>query len=82
MTEQIEFTSDTLTAWGHVPGKAFGAALRDGTAALEQGKSLAEVQAMLESYKPGPVIKPAASGEKPFHVNIEADDPDATIPGA
>ena len=26
---QIEFTSDTLKAWGHVPGRAFGAALRE-----------------------------------------------------
>lgn len=31
-------TSEMLDVWGHEPGKAFGAALRDGNAALEEGE--------------------------------------------
>ncbi|WP_425499228.1 RtcB family protein [Hoeflea poritis] len=73
---QPELTSTTLTSWGHEPGRAFGAALRDGNAALQEGKSLDDVRAMLESYKPAPVIPLNASGSNAFHVNIEADSED------
>ncbi|MEM8652300.1 MAG: RNA-splicing ligase RtcB, partial [Pseudomonadota bacterium] len=78
MTEENKekLTSELLTSWGHVPGKAFGAALRDGAAALDDGKTIAEVREMLESYKPAPVIPLHASGDKSFHVNIEADSLD------
>ena len=78
MTEENKekLTSEMLTSWGHVPGKAFGAALRDGAAALVEGKTIAEVREMLESYKPAPVIPLDASGDKSFHVNIEADSLD------
>ncbi|MEO0909865.1 MAG: RtcB family protein, partial [Pseudomonadota bacterium] len=37
---------------------------------------IAEVREMLESYKPAPVIPLHASGDKSFHVNIEADSLD------
>ncbi len=78
MTEENKekLTSELLTSWGHVPGKAFGAALRDGAAALEEGKTISEVREMLESYKPAPVIPLDTSGDKSFHVNIEADSLD------
>jgi len=69
-------TSETLSSWGHEPGKSFGAALRDGAIALEEGKTMTEVRELLESYKPAPVIPLDASGEKSFHVNIEADSLD------
>ncbi len=75
-TETTELTSAMLTAWGHVEGKAFGAALRDGQAALEDGASLDAVRQMLESYKPDPVLPLAASGAKPFHVNLDAEGED------
>ncbi|MEM8797656.1 MAG: RtcB family protein [Pseudomonadota bacterium] len=75
MTEDNKetLTSDILASWGHMPGKAFGAALRDGAQALEEGKSLAQVRELLEPYKPAPVLPLETSGEKPFQVNIEAD---------
>ena len=80
MTEEHEkeLTADTLKSWGHVPGKEFGAALRDGVAALDDGKTLTEVRDMLESYKPPPAIPLVPGGEKTFHVNIEADSHDET----
>ncbi len=78
MTEENRktLTSEILASWGHQPGKAFGAALRDGTTALEEGKTLAEVREFVEKYKPAPVIPLEASGDKSFHMNIEADSLD------
>ncbi|MES0811360.1 RtcB family protein [Roseibium sp. SCPC15] len=75
-TASEELTSEMLAGWGHQPGKAFGAALRDGQAALQKGDSLDAVRQMLEGYKPAPVLPLAASGEKPFHINIEAETED------
>jgi len=69
-------TSEMLGVWGHEPSKAFGAALRDGTAALEEGHTLEEVREMLESYKPAPAIPLHSSGKVPFHINIESSDED------
>ncbi|GAA6211997.1 hypothetical protein NBRC116602_17380 [Hyphomicrobiales bacterium 4NK60-0047b] len=78
MTETTtnKLTSETLSSWGHKPGKEFGAALRDGTTALIEGKSLVEVRAMLESYKPAPTIPLRDKGELEFSINIEASSPD------
>ena len=56
-----------LTAWGHEEGKAFGAALRDGQAALDEGTSLEAVRQMLESYKPDPVLSAAGNQVDAFH---------------
>lgn len=75
-TAYEELTSEMLASWGHQPGKAFGAALRDGQAKLQNGSSLDAVRQMLESYKPAPVLPLAASGEKPFYINIEAETED------
>lgn len=74
MTEehQTELTSETLKRWGHLPSKAFGAALRDGHAALGEGKTLDEIRRMLERYKPAPAIPLDAAEHKTLHVNIEA----------
>lgn len=78
MTKETDttLTSELLLSWGHAPSKAFGAALRDGAAALQAGLSLQEVRAMLESYKPAPTTPLAPLGQKPFHVNIDADNED------
>lgn len=73
---ETALTSKILKGWGHVPGKAFGAALRDGAVALEQGKTLVEVREMLESYKPAPLVPLKASGDNSFYVSIEADSLD------
>lgn len=75
-TQQETLTSDVLTSWGHVPGKAFGAALREGEAALAAGKTLAEVRNLLESYKLPRAVPLAEAGEQPFQANIEADSLD------
>lgn len=78
MTETTtnKLTSETLSSWGHKPGKEFGAALRDGTTALIEGKSLVEVRTMLEAYKPAPTIPLRDKGELEFSINIEASSPD------
>nr|WP_319383929.1 RtcB family protein [uncultured Roseibium sp.] len=78
-TETMTLTSTMLTAWGHEEGKAFGAALRDGQAALDEGTPLEAVRQMLESYKPDPVLPLAASGAKPFHVNLDAEGEDEEV---
>jgi tRNA-splicing ligase RtcB len=71
--ELNKLTSDVLKSWGHVEGKAFGAALREGQAALDQGETLEAVRQMLESHKPAPELPLAPAGSKPFHVNLEAE---------
>jgi RNA-splicing ligase RtcB len=78
-TATVKLTSSMLTDWGHKPGEAFGAALRDGRAALENGDTLDAVRQMLESYKPAPVLPLAASGAKPFHINLEAATEDEKV---
>ncbi len=75
-TDILKLTSEMLADWGHEPGKAFGAALRDGQAALDNGEALEAVRQMLESYKPDPVLPLADPGAKPFHVNLEAASED------
>lgn len=74
-------TSEMLGVWGHEPGKAFGAALRDGNAALLEGKTLEEVRAQLESYKPDPVIPLFDTGSIPFYSNIipEGEDEEENV---
>lgn len=69
-------TSDILKEWGHKPGKAFGAALRDGQAALDEGLDLAAVREKLAPYIPPPQLELAPTGAKPFHANIEAQGED------
>ncbi len=75
-TDILKLTSEMLADWGHAPGKAFGAALRDGQTALDNGEALDAVRQMLESYKPDPVLPLSAPGAKPFHVNLEAETED------
>jgi len=75
-TETEKLTSKMLATWGHLPGKAFGAALRDGQEVLDRGEPLQAVRQMLEAYKPAPTLPLAASGEKPFHVNLDAESAD------
>lgn len=74
--ETNTLTSEVLKEWGHKPGKAFGAALRDGQAALEEGLDLAAVREKLAPYIPPPQLELAPTGAKPFHANIEADGED------
>ncbi|WP_350333587.1 RtcB family protein [Coralliovum pocilloporae] len=73
---KIELTSDILKSWGHVPGKAFGAALRDGLKAAENGADLNQIQALLEPYKPAPVIPIREAGALKFYSNIDAESYD------
>ncbi|TYC52192.1 RtcB family protein [Rhodobacterales bacterium] len=75
-TDILKLTSDVLVEWGHKPGKAFGAALRDGQDALDKGEPVQSVRQMLESYKPAPVLPLSEQGTKPFHVNIDAETAD------
>lgn len=75
-TETEKLTSEMLAAWGHLPGKAFGAALRDGQEALERGEPIEAVRQMLETYKPAPTLPLAPAGDKPFHVNLDAESAD------
>lgn len=75
---ETELTGEILKGWGHVPGKAFGEALRHGVIALEEGKTLAEIREMLEGHKPPPVLPLREAGQTSFHVNIEADSLDET----
>jgi len=75
-TETEKLTGDMLATWGHQPGKAFGAALRDGQAALERGEKLEDIRQLLESYKPAPALPLSAPGAKPFHVIIDAETAD------
>ncbi|MCV6547073.1 MAG: RtcB family protein [Cohaesibacter sp.] len=74
--EPQKLTSDLLKSWGHVPGEAFGAALRHGQKALEEGQTLQAVQALLDRYKPAPAIALDALGAKAFHINIDAENKD------
>ncbi|MGG9998462.1 RtcB family protein [Pseudovibrio ascidiaceicola] len=76
MMETETLTSELLKKWGHVPGKAFGAALRDGQIALDQGLSLDAVRQQLAPYIPPPTLPLAPSGTKPFYANIEAESVD------
>lgn len=76
MTE-TQITSDTLKAWGHLPGKAFGQALEMAQAAEAAGDNLNAIRERIEPLKPAPVTPLQKAGEVPFHFNIEAsDDPD------
>lgn len=76
MTE-TQITSDTLKAWGHLPGKAFGQALEMAQAAEAAGYNLNAIRERIEPLKPAPVTPLQKAGEVPFHFNIEAsDDPD------
>nr|WP_247643092.1 RtcB family protein [Pseudovibrio sp. JE062] len=74
--ETETLTSELLKEWGHVPGKAFGAALRDGQMALDQGLSFDDVRQQLAPYIPTPTLPLAPSGTKPFYANIEAQSVD------
>ncbi len=76
MTE-TQITSDTLKAWGHLPGKAFGQALEMAQAAEAAGDNLNAIRERIEPLKPAPVTPLQKAGDVPFHFNIEAsDDPD------
>lgn len=67
---------EILKSWGHEPGPAFGAALREGQKALNDGQTMADVRTLLEPFKPAPQIPLRAHGEVPFHINIEAENED------
>jgi RNA-splicing ligase RtcB len=72
---QIEFTSETLKSWGHVPGPEFGVALAEGQAALAAGYDLEKIRTKLERLKPPPAPPTLAlheHGAIPFHSNIDA----------
>lgn len=71
-----EFNSGLLKSWGHVPGKAFGAALIEGAAAIDRGEQLDDIRQMLEPYKPAPTIPLREPGHVPFTRNIIAESSD------
>lgn len=72
----IEFTSDTLKSWGHMPGKSFGEALKAGEDALSSGDTLDAVRLMLDGYKPAPTIPLHPVGTNTYHRNIDVDGAD------
>ena len=76
---QIEFNSEILKSWGHIPSPDFGVALAEGQAAFAAGYDLEKIRAKLERLKPPPApptIPLHAHGEVPFHQNIDAVDAD------
>lgn len=73
---ETEFSGVTLVEWGHSGGKNFGEALRIGSEALENGKSVAEVRELLEPLKPAPKLTLKPREDVVFETNIEAEDAD------
>lgn len=80
MTEvKIEFTSELLKSWGHVPSADFGKALAEGQAAHAAGYDLTLIRKKLERLKPPPApptLPLHDAGAVAFHVNIDAADAD------
>ncbi|RYG91705.1 RtcB family protein [Loktanella sp. IMCC34160] len=74
MMTQIEITSDTLKAWGHIPGRDFGRLLEIAQAAEAAGIGHDQIRAKLDAMKPPPALTLQHAADVPLHFNIEASD--------
>ena len=71
-------TGDHLKDWGHRPGKQFPDLLARANALRTEGFGLVRIRQELEGeIPPAPVLLDLrATGEIPFHENIQVDHPD------
>lgn len=69
----MTITGKTLQEWGYKPGSWFGAAIAAANAAAERGD---DPRAAIEPFVPPPVVPLRAAGEKPYHLNIRAENDD------
>lgn len=78
MTDFDPVTGDHLKDWGHRPGPQFPSLLKRANALRAEGHGLVKIRQVLEpEIPPAPVTQSLrAPGVVPFHVNIEAADPD------
>ena len=76
--EAAPITGHDLKSWGHRPGPQFGELLARARHMQADGASLTAIERLLAPELPAPVvyIEPHAHGAVPFHLNIEASDPD------
>ncbi|MBD3678798.1 MAG: RtcB family protein [Rhodobacteraceae bacterium] len=81
MTEHKDYdpvTGDHLKDWGHRPSKQFPDLLERANAMRAEGYGLVKIRETLHGEIPPevPSLSLRAPGEVPFHVNIDAADPD------
>lgn len=65
----------TLTDWGYPPGPWFKEAIAAAEKVRASGGSEAEIRAEVDKLLPVPSLPLRAPGERPFHLNIHAEDP-------
>lgn len=69
-------TGKELIEAGFAPGRWFADALRVANEALTAGKSTAKAIDAARALAPAPHLALSTAGEKPLHMNIEAESPD------